>query len=151
MQRFLNVGFLKMNQIPHVSSVLATTAALALLLAAPVAMAADASAPQIKRTVLERHAIPGTDEEMQMIMVEFPPGAVSPLHHHPVAGLSYIVEGTAESAYGKDAPKVYHAGDTLQDIPDVPHTLFRNPDNTHVLRFLIFANLHKDQPYLIVP
>ncbi len=113
--------------------------------------AAEAAVPPITRTVLERRAIPGTDQEMQMILVVFQPGAASPLHHHPEPGLNYILEGTAESAYGKETPKRYHAGDTLQDIAGLPHTIFRNPDPHKVLRFLIFANLHAGEPYLIVP
>jgi len=121
------------------------------LFASSSAMAADASTSQITRTVLERHEIPGTDEEMQMILAEFPPGTVSALHHHTVEGLVYVLEGTAESAYGNDAPKIYHAGDVMKDIPDVPHTIFRNPDPDHTLRILIFTNLHKGQPYRIVP
>ena len=113
---------------------------------------AEASALQpITRTVLERRPIQGTDQEMQLILIVYQPGVSAPLHHHPVAGLNYILEGTAESAYGKDLPKVYHAGDTLQDLPDVPHTIFRNPDKDKALRFLVFANLRADQPYAIVP
>lgn len=105
----------------------------------------------ITRMLLEKRAIPGTDQEMQMMLVTFQPGVRSPLHHHPVAGLNYIVEGMAESAYGDDAPKLYRTGETLQDLPDIPHTLFRNPSKTEVLRFLIFTNLRPNQPYLIVP
>lgn len=107
--------------------------------------------PPISRTVLEQRPIPGTDQSMELILVTFQPGVSAPLHHHPVAGLNYIVEGTAESAYGSDAPKLYHQGDTLQDLPSVPHTLFRNPDKSKVLRFLIFANVHAGQPYTVVP
>ena len=131
----------------QMAAMLAFSSAFAL----PSAMAANAPSQDVKRTVLERHDIPGTDEEMQMILVDFPPGATSSPHHHPVTGLVYIIEGTAESAYGNDAPKIYHAGDTMQDIANVPHTLFRNPDNNHPLRFLIFANLHKGQSYRVMP
>lgn len=114
--------------------------------------ATDASdIPPISRTVLERRPIPGTDQSMELILVTFQPGVSAPLHHHPIAGLNYIVEGTAESAYGRDAPRLYRAGDTLQDLPDVPHTIFRNPDKNKVLRFLIFANLRADQPYTVAP
>lgn len=113
--------------------------------------ASAAGVPPISRTVLEQRPIPGTDQSMELILVTFQPGVSAPLHHHPVAGLNYIVEGTAESAYGNDAPKLYHQGDTLQDLPDVPHTVFRNPDKSKVLRFLIFANVHAGQAYSVAP
>ena len=118
---------------------------------APVYAADASNMPPISRTVLERRPIPGTDQSMALILVTFQPGVSAPLHHHPVAGLNYIVEGTAESAYGRDAPRLYRAGDTLQDLPNVPHTIFRNPDKDKVLRFLIFANLRADQPYTVAP
>lgn len=110
-----------------------------------------ADVPPISRTVLEQRPIAGTDQSMELILVTFQPGVSAPLHHHPVAGLNYIVEGTAESAYGSDTPKLYHQGDTLQDLPNVPHTIFRNPDKRKVLRFLIFANVHAGQAYSVVP
>jgi quercetin dioxygenase-like cupin family protein len=101
--------------------------------------------------ILESHAIPGTDREIVLREVTLPPGGVTPLHHHTVAGLVYIVEGVAESAYGNDAPKLYHAGETLQDQADIPHTLFRNADPTKPLRFLTFYAAAKDQPYVVIP
>jgi quercetin dioxygenase-like cupin family protein len=127
--------------------------AITLLVAALIAAApagATPATPPISRTVLERHPIPGTDETMEIILVVYQPGVAAPLHHHSVAGLNYVLEGTAESAYGKDAPKLYHTGETFTDLPNVPHTVFRNADAHKVLRFLIFANVHANQPYTIV-
>lgn len=105
----------------------------------------------ITRVTLEHHAVPGTDLEMRMVLITFPPSAASPVHHHPVAGLNYIVSGTAESAYGSAAPKVYHAGDTLQDVADTPHSVFRNADPHAPLKFLIFYTAKPGQPYLVIP
>lgn len=113
--------------------------------------AGPSDVPPISRTVLERRPVPGTDQNMELILVTFQPGVSAPLHHHPVGGLNYIVEGSAESAYGHDVPKLYREGDTLQDLPDVPHTIFRNPDRNKVLRFLIFTTLRADQAYTVVP
>jgi quercetin dioxygenase-like cupin family protein len=125
---------------------------LATMLAALNTASAPAATTQpITRTVLQQRPIPGTDESMEIILVVYPPGVAAPLHHHSVAGLNYILDGTAESAYGKDAPRLYHAGDTFQDLPDAPHTVFRNADQQKPLRFLIFANVHANQPYTIVP
>ena len=99
--------------------------------------------------ILESRGIPGTDREMVLREVTMPPGGAAPLHHHPVAGLVFIVEGVAESAYGTDAPKLYHAGETLQDLANTPHTLFRNADPNKPLRFLTFYVAAMGQPYLV--
>lgn len=101
--------------------------------------------------LLENHDVPGTDREIVLREVTFPPGRVSPVHHHMVAGLVFILEGVAESAYGSDAPKLYRAGETMQDRADVPHTLFRNADPDKPLRILIFYAAAKGQPYVVTP
>jgi quercetin dioxygenase-like cupin family protein len=98
--------------------------------------------------ILESHVIPGTDREMVLREVNMAPGSAAPLHHHTVAGLVFIVEGVAESAYGSDAPQLYHAGETLQDRADIPHTLFRNADPNQPLRFLTFYVAAMGEPYL---
>ncbi|AMP14974.1 cupin domain-containing protein [Collimonas pratensis] len=132
-------------------AVTAAVAVIAFAAAGAYAETAPDPAAGITRTMLQRYAIPGSDQEMRMDLIAFPPGATSPLHHHPVAGLNYILEGTAESAYGDEAPRLYHAGESLQDRAAIPHTLFRNADQHAVLRFLIFYTVKVGQPYLVVP
>lgn len=128
----------------------AVSASLALTYA-PAHASGVSDLPPISRTVLERRPLPGGDQNMELILVTFQPGVSAPLHHHSVGGLNYIVEGTAESAYGHDTPKLYRKGDTLQDLPDVPHTVFRNPDRNKILRFLVFTTLRTGQAYTVVP
>jgi quercetin dioxygenase-like cupin family protein len=129
----------------------------ALLIAAYTCFTSSAFAAElpktqpITRTVLEQHPIPGTDQVMEVMLITLQPGVSAPLHHHSVAGLGYILEGKAESAYGNDAPKLYGVGDTFQDVPTTPHTVFRNPDPHNVLRFLVFTNLHQGQAYTVTP
>jgi quercetin dioxygenase-like cupin family protein len=101
--------------------------------------------------ILESHDMPGSDREMVMREVTIAPGAVAPLHHHTVPGLVFILEGTAESAYGNDPPRLYRAGESMQDRADVPHTLFRNTDPDRPLRILTFYVAAKGQPYVVTP
>ena len=60
---------------------------------------AFAQADPIVRKIIERHDIPGTSDELQMILIEYQPGSAGPPHTHPVVGLNYIIEGSAESQY----------------------------------------------------
>ncbi|MBR0874037.1 cupin domain-containing protein [Bradyrhizobium tropiciagri] len=101
----------------------------------------------VMRRTLERLALPGDDRELVVAEVTYPPGGVAPLHRHPVGGIIYIVEGTAESAYGSEAPRRYRAGETLQDRADLPHTLFRNCDPDRPLRFLTIYALEPGRSY----
>jgi len=104
----------------------------------------------VTRKILERLPLPG-NQELMVVEVTYPPGGVAPLHRHPVAGAIYIVEGVAESAYGSDEPRVYRAGETLQDRADLPHTHFRNCDPDRPLRFLTIYVLEPGRSYTMEP
>ena len=101
----------------------------------------------VTRKILERLPLSGDTRELVVVEVTYPPGGLAPLHRHPVGGAIYIVEGTAESAYGDEAPRQYNAGETLQDRADVPHTLFRNCDPDRPLRFLTIYVLEPGRAY----
>ena len=115
------------------------------------ASATQAGFAGVTRKILERLPLPGDDRELVVVEVTYPPGGVAPLHRHPVGGAIYIVEGTAESAYGDEEPRVYRAGETLQDRSDVPHTLFRNCDPERPLRFLTVYALEPGRAYTMDP
>jgi quercetin dioxygenase-like cupin family protein len=116
----------------------------------------EASAQQtgfagVTRRILERLPVPGDHRELVVVEVTYPPGGSAPVHRHPVGGAIYIVEGVAESAYGSDEPRQYRAGETLQDRPDIPHTLFRNCDPERPLRFLTIYVLEPGRSYTMDP
>ena len=83
------------------------------------AHAAEVAATSGKATIeeLERRPIPGTDLEMRLSLYSQPPGYFAPLHHHPGQGFVYMLEGTAESAYGDEAIKRFVAGITRPSPP----------------------------------
>jgi len=110
---------------------------------------AGAQAPQVTRTNLQTRAIPNTAQELRLDLIVFPVGAATPPHRHPFAGLNYIIEGAAETAYGNDAPRIYRAGESFQDEAGRVHTLFRNADSRSPLRFLITYVVDVGQSYLL--
>lgn len=128
---------------------------VALVFLALVSVSAQSHSPgsssQIKRSVLQRTPIAGTELEMRVVLIEYPPGAAASLHHHPVAGINYILEGTAETAFGNDAPHTYRTGETFLDKDNQPHTIFRNASQTKPLRFLVYYAIKPGEPTLITP
>lgn len=86
-----------------------------------------------------------------MDLVTYAAGYAAPVHHHPVAGLLYVVSGVVESAYAGDRPAVFQAGQSLQDKAMTPHLLFRNTSRKEQLRFLVFTTIKVGEPYVIFP
>jgi quercetin dioxygenase-like cupin family protein len=117
------------------------------LLAIPFASFADANGGDVPAASgnavtieeLERRPIPGTSLEMRLSLVTQPPGYSAALHHHPGQGFVYMLEGTAESAYGDEAVKRFVAGDHWTEPANVPHRVARNPDAHANRRFLVFS------------
>ena len=54
---------------------------------------AAAQTPTTKRTELTRGDLTGTNMEIIVSVVEYPPGAVSELHTHPGEEAFYVLEG----------------------------------------------------------
>lgn len=107
-----------------------------------------APSAQVTRKVLQRSPIAGTDDEVRLMMMEFPPGAASARHRHPVAGVCYVLEGTAESQYEGEALRTLHAGDSYIDPATRPHLVFRNVGRTP-LRFTCAARIGVEQPFML--
>lgn len=104
---------------------------------------------EVSRKVIERADISGSDEELRMMLVEFPPAYSNVAHLHPVGGLCYVIEGTAESKYEGEEIKVFHAGDSYQDKANKVHLLFRNMSNTESLKFTCTAKIKKEQQFML--
>lgn len=102
----------------------------------------------VSRKVIERADIAGSDEELRMMLVEFPPAFSNVAHLHPVGGLCYVISGTAESQYEGEDKKVFHAGKSYQDQANKKHLLFRNTSNTESLKFTCTAKIKKDQQFI---
>jgi len=100
---------------------------------------------------LERRPIPGTDLEMRLNLVTQAPGYSEPLHHHPGPSFVYMLEGTAESAYGEEDIRRFHAGDHWSQPIDLPHRVARNPDPTIPRRFLVFTINRPGEPATVFP
>jgi quercetin dioxygenase-like cupin family protein len=109
---------------------------------------ASPSSDGITRRVVEQHVIEGTSKVLELILVQFPPGAQSPPHTHPAVGLNYIVAGKVDSQYEGELVKHYQTGDTYQDPIGKKHLMFRNTSQTEPLLFLIAVELEPGQSFV---
>lgn len=125
------------------------TLALLLLLTAGAASAQQA-APQAKVTELMTKALsdyPG--KEVLMITVDYPPGAVDPVHRHNAHGFIYVLEGSIIMGVRGGKPVTLTAGQTFYEGPNDIHTIGRNASSTKPAKFLVFLLKVRGAPVLI--
>jgi quercetin dioxygenase-like cupin family protein len=92
-------------------TVLTVGSALALYMAQQAK--AEAQAPGITRTDLQRHDLSVPGREAVQVRVAFSPGVVAPRHSHPGEEIVYEVEGSLEYRLEGKPPVTLKAGEVL--------------------------------------
>ena len=96
------------------------TACLGLLLFGAVTLSAQTPPVQpspVKRTVLQKTDVPGTNLEMIFATVEIAPGFKAGRHFHPGVVMAHVVEGEFWIHFDGQPEKVVRAGEALT-VPD---------------------------------
>jgi quercetin dioxygenase-like cupin family protein len=122
----------------------------ALLLALRAAEAAAGKAPAaaaIRRQLLDQRPAEGAPGlETQLWLIEYPPGASAPAHHHPVVGIGYVIEGAFDSEFAGQAPLHVSAGQSFVDPARIEHRLFRNASSSQPLKMLVAYTIPSGTP-----
>jgi quercetin dioxygenase-like cupin family protein len=79
---------------------------------------------EIKRRIISRSDLAGTNMEVILAETEVPPGAVSPRHTHPGEEAFYVVEGGTVEFPGQP-PKKREAGEGGINAREAPHAGYR--------------------------
>ncbi|ALK96091.1 cupin [Massilia sp. WF1] len=111
---------------------------------------AHAAAPGPAVTALMNKALedyPG--KEVLMLTVDFPPGAVDPLHRHDAHGFVYVLEGSIVMAVKGGKEQTLTPGQTFYEGPHDVHTVGRNASKTKPAKFLVFLLKDKGKPAVI--
>jgi quercetin dioxygenase-like cupin family protein len=74
---------------------------------------AQAQAPGITRTDLQRHDLSVPGREVIQVRVDFAPGVVAPNHSHPGEEIVYAIEGLMEYQLEGRPPVTLKAGEVL--------------------------------------
>jgi quercetin dioxygenase-like cupin family protein len=106
-------------------------------------------APQmaVKRTVLQKAAVPGSNYEVEYALVEIPANTKLGRHYHPGMVFGYLLEGDYTLAIDGQAPKSFKPGETVRIEPDVVHDEW---SGSVPAKFLSVFILEKGKP-LAVP
>ena len=97
---------------------------------------------------LARHALTGSQEGMEAILVEVTAqaGVPSAVHRHPGIVLGYVLEGEMVFAINGDAPQTVKAGGTFYEPMGALHTTGGSAKQDAPLRFLAFIVAPKGSP-----
>ncbi|HTZ81514.1 MAG TPA: cupin domain-containing protein [Stellaceae bacterium] len=101
------------------------------------AMASMAPGVPTTSTIISSHAIPDMPgKQMTAVIVDFPPGAVSPEHHHEGSLTVYVLKGTIRSQLAGEPPQVYTVGQSFFEPLGSVHLLAENMSKTEPARIL---------------
>ncbi|MFJ1256046.1 cupin domain-containing protein [Cupriavidus sp. CuC1] len=127
-----------------VASIAVTLMVSCLMVAQPAAAAPEASVAPLLTEALPEY--PG--KEATMIMVEYPPGAVDPVHRHDAHAFVYVLEGSIVMGVRGGKEVTLKAGETFHERPNDIHTVGRNASNTQPAKFVVFLIKKKGAPIL---
>jgi quercetin dioxygenase-like cupin family protein len=113
-------------------------------LAIPAANALDA-----KVTPLLTKALPDyPGKEMEMITVEYPPGAVDPVHRHDAHAFLYVLEGTIIMQVKGGKEVTLQPGQTYYEGPNDIHVVGKNASTTKPAKFVVVFLKKQGAPIL---
>jgi quercetin dioxygenase-like cupin family protein len=106
----------------------------------------------VKRTVLQAIPIPALPGwEHRMFLLEYPAGVAVPVHHHPIAGPNYVVQGSIVSQWeGDEKPQVYHAGHSFIDYAELSHIRAESISQTEDLKLIACYVVEVGEPNVVI-
>ena len=95
------------------------------------------------------HVIPNTEgKSMVAVVVTYPPGGKSPVHHHARSAFIYahVLSGAIRSQVGDEPAKVYQAGEGFYELPGSHHGISENASDREPASLLaVFVVDSKDR------
>ncbi|WP_256988625.1 cupin domain-containing protein [Bordetella genomosp. 9] len=87
-------------------------------------------------------------KEAVLIQVDYPPGAVDPVHRHDAHAFVYVLEGSIVMGLEGGTPVTLGPGETFYEGPTDVHTIGRNASATQPARFIVLLLKNKGEPIL---
>ncbi|CAB3768922.1 cupin domain-containing protein [Paraburkholderia humisilvae] len=111
---------------------------------------AHAAAPQAIVTPVMTQPLPDyPGKEALMITVEYPPGAVDPVHRHNADAFVYVLEGSIVMQLKGGKEVTLTPGQSFYEGPNDIHTVGRNASQTKPAKFLVLLLKKKGAPVLV--
>ena len=91
--------------------------------------------------------LPG--KEGLMMIVEYPPGSVDPIHRHNANAFVYVLEGSIVMQVRGGKEVTLTPGQTFYEGPDDIHVVGRNASKTEPAKFVLVMVKDKGAPILV--
>ena len=91
--------------------------------------------------------LPG--KEVLMITVDYPPGAVDPIHRHNAHAFVYVMEGSIVMQVKGGKEVTLTPGQTFYEGPEDVHVVGRNASSTKPAKFVVFFIKDKGAPVFV--
>ena len=107
-------------------------------------------APQASVTSLTSKDLPEfPGKEGLMIIVDYPPGTVDPIHKHNAHAFVYVLEGSIIMQVKGGKEVTLTPGQTFYEGPDDVHVVGKNASSTKPAKFVVFFIKDKGAPVLV--
>lgn len=131
------------------------TAAFALLASAlSLSLAEAQDAPRSTATPAFKAAIPNIPgKNLIAVVVDYPPGAKSPSHHHAASAFIYahVISGSVRSQVDDQPVKVFKAGEGWSENPGAHHRVSENASATEPAKLLAVFVVDSSETTLTTP
>ena len=84
-----------------------------------------------------------------MIIVDYPPGSVDPIHRHNANAFVYVLEGSIVMQVRGGKEVTLTPGQTFYEGPDDVHIVGRNASKTKPAKFVVFLVKDKGAPVFV--
>jgi quercetin dioxygenase-like cupin family protein len=88
-------------------------------------------------------------KEGVMLVVEYPPGSMDPIHRHNAHGFIYVLEGSIVMQVKGGKEVTLTPGQTFYEGPSDVHVVGRNASQTKPAKFVVFFVKDKSAPILV--
>ena len=126
------------------------TLLLVLLLLIPSTLMAQqttSQSPQAAVSSLTSKDLPEfPGKEVLMIMVDYPPGSVDPIHRHNAHAFVYVLEGSIIMQVKGGKEVTLTPGQTFYEGPNDVHVVGKNASTTKPAKFVVFFVKDKGAP-----
>jgi quercetin dioxygenase-like cupin family protein len=109
---------------------------------------ATATHAQQVNTLLTKRLPEAPGKEIEVITVNYAPGAVDAIHRHDAHAVVYVLDGEVEMQVRGRALRRLGPGEVFYESPKDVHTVSRNASQTKPAKFVVFFVKNEGAPIL---